>query len=244
MKSLVLTILLFSPAILYAQESIPGGTILPVRLETTLSSKASHPGQKISAKVMQDVQLADGRLIRAGAHVTGHVVDATPSDGGTGARFSFQFDTLDFSKKTVPIRTDLRALASLLEVDGAQIPETGPDRGTPPSAWITDQIGGETVYRGGGHVMNAGQVVGEPAPDGILARVSPNPGAGCRGAVNENDRPQSLWVFSSYACGLYGYTHLRIVHAGRTDPTGVIILSSQTGEWKVWSGSGMLLRVN
>jgi len=244
MKTLVLTIFLVFPVILSAQESIPAGTVLPVRLETTLSSKASHPGQRISARVMQDVQLADGRLIRAGAHVTGHVVDVTPSDGGAGARFSIQFDSLDFSKKTIPIRTNLRALASLLEVDSAQIPETGPDRGTPPSAWITDQIGGETVYRGGGHVMSARQVVGEPAPDGILARVSASPGSGCRGAVNENDRLQSLWVFSSYACGLYGYPHLRIVHAGRTDPAGVITLSSQTEEWKVWGGSGMLLRVN
>lgn len=244
MKTLILAVFLICPAVLFAQASVPAGTVLPVRLETTLSSKSIKPGQKLTARVMQDVHLADGRTIRAGSHVTGHVVDVTPSDSARGARFSFQFDSLDFSKKTVPIRTNLRALASLLDVDSAQIPETGPDRGTPPSAWITNQIGGETVYRGGGHVMNARQVVGEPVPDGILARAMANPGSGCRGTVDENGQVQSMWVFSSYACGIYGYPYLKIVHAGRTDPAGVITLASQKEDWKIWSGSGLLLRVN
>lgn len=60
---------------LYTQESIPVGTVLLVRLETSLSNK-SRPGRVLRATVMQDVPLANGTKIRAGATVTGQVVTA------------------------------------------------------------------------------------------------------------------------------------------------------------------------
>ncbi|MGA8220863.1 MAG: hypothetical protein WB780_04355 [Candidatus Acidiferrales bacterium] len=236
-------VLLLSPALL-AQEAVPAGTILPVLLTTTISPKATKPGQLLSARVMQDVPLPDGRSIRAGAQVTGHVLDVVPAASSKPATVSFVFDKLLSSKTATPIRTNLRALASPLDIDGAQIPDFGADRGTPSVAWVTNQVGGETVYRGGGHVMSGNQIVGEPANGGVLVRVSTSPDSPCRGAVAGNDRPQALWVFASYACGLYGYPHLAIVSAGRTDPVGVITLSSQDGELKVWKDSGMLLRVN
>jgi len=157
---------------------------------------------------------------------------------------SFVFDKLASSKTSIPIRTNLRALASPLDVDGAEIPDFGADRGTPSFAWVTNQVGGETVYRGGGHVMSGDRIVGEPASYGVLVRVSASPDSTCRGAVAGNDRPQALWIFSSNACGLYGYPQLAIVSAGRTEPVGVITLSSPDAELKVWKNSGMLLRVN
>lgn len=243
MKTFALTILLLLPGCIFAQELIPAGTALPVILNNTLSTKNSTPGQKISARVMQDVPLQDGKVIHAGARLIGHVVEVSPLANGAGSRITFQFDSLVFSKKTVPIRVNLRALASPIEVDSAQIPDTGPDRGTPPNAWTTEQIGAETVYRGGGHVISAGQVVGEPVANGVLARLSAGPGSPCRGEVDGNDRFQAVWVFSSDACGLYGYSQLAIVHAGRTNPVGEITLSSHNPELRVWKSSGMLLRV-
>jgi hypothetical protein len=240
MRPFVLAMLLMFPGGLFAQVEIPKGTVLPILLNTGLSSKDSKSGQIITARIMQDVPLPNGKVIHAGTRVTGHVTDISPLANGAGSKISFQFDELVISHTKTTIRTNLRALASPLEVDSAQVPESGPDRGTPASAWVTDQIGGETVYRGGGHVVDAGQVVGEPlGGEAVLARVSP-----CDGAVYGNDQPQAVWVFSSNACGLYGYPHLSIVHAGRTDPVGQIILSSQNRALKVWRGSGMLLRVN
>jgi len=241
--SLFVGVLLLSPALL-AQEAVPAGTILPVLLTTTISPKITKSGQALCARVMQDVPLPNGRSIRAGAQVTGRVLDVVPAASGKPATVSFVFDKLSFSKTTTPIRTNLRALASPLDIDGAQIPDFGADRGTPYVAWVTNQVGGETVYRGGGHVMSGNQIVGEPANGGVLVRVSTSSDSSCRGDVAGNDRPQALWVFASYACGLYGYPHLAIVSAGRTDPVGVITLSSQDGELKVWKDSGMLLRVN
>jgi len=228
----------------HAADSIPPGTVLPVLLNSTLSSTKSKPGQIVTARIMQDVPLPDGRTIRAGATVIGRVTAVTSASNGNHARISLRFDTLKISRQRIPIATNLRAIASLAEVEQAQLPITGPDRGTPESAWTTVQIGGDVVYRGGGPVEGTLGNVGKPVDGGVLSRLSQNPDRGCRGAVDANDAPQALWVFSSDACGPYSLPHLTIAHAGRTDPVGEIILETTKGEVNVHSGAGMLLRVD
>jgi|HubBroStandDraft_6_1064221.scaffolds.fasta_scaffold75795_2 hypothetical protein len=229
---------------LFAQNTIPAGTIVPVALNSSLSSRKVKPGQVITARVMQDVPLSPGSTIHAGAKVIGRVIDVKPANGGTGAQVSFRFDTLVVSKRRIPIITNLRALASMMAVEAAQLPESGPDRGTSQNAWTTDQIGGEVVYRGGGPVADGLRSVGEPTYGGVLVHVSAKPGSPCRGEIEGNDRLQALWVFSSDACGVYDFAGLAIVHAGRTDPVGEITLASDKGELNIRAGSGMLLRVN
>src|SRR5580692_594399 len=229
---------------LFAQNTIPAGTIVPVALNSSLNSRKVKPGQVITARVMQDVPLSPGSTIHAGAKVIGRVIDVKPANGGTGAQVSFRFDTLVVSKRRIPIITNLRALASMMAVEAAQLPESGPDRGTSQNAWTTDQIGGEVVYRGGGPVADGLRSVGEPTYGGVLVHVSAKPGSPCRGEIEGNDRLQALWVFSSDACGVYDFAGLAIVHAGRTDPVGEITLAPDKGEVNIRAGSGMLLRVN
>lgn len=243
MKSaLLVAFLIFSPQV-FAQESISVGTALPVRLETSLSKKTT-PGQLLKARVMQDVPLANGSKIPAGAKVLGEVLKVTPKNGAMNAEISLKFDRVVTSRRTFSVSTDLRALASLPEVDDAQLPDTGPDRGTPPSAYTTVQVGGdEVVYRGGGHVMDASEVVGEPVPGGILARLRPNFIRGCRGPLAGNEPPQALWVFASNACGVYGYGDIEISNSGRNASVGRIVLESARGHVTIPGGSGMLLRV-
>ena len=244
--SRVLLVSLFAlSAGLLAQDRIPAGTILPVRLNASISSGKSKLGKVITARIMQDVPLGSGQKIRAGSKVVGHVMDVSSASSGGAGRISFQFDELVVSKETILVITNLQALASILEVDEAQLPLYPADRGTSSSAWTTNQIGGgEVVYRGGGPVARGDRVVGEPVPNGALARVSVSEGAECRGSVGGNDRPQALWLFASDACGTFGFPRLRIMHAGRTEPIGEIVLTSTGGDVLVRSGSGMLLRVN
>ncbi|MGB9245543.1 MAG: hypothetical protein WCC03_19500 [Candidatus Acidiferrales bacterium] len=229
----------------FAQISIPPGTVIPVALHGSLSTTKSKSGQMVKARVMQEIPLSDGRKIHAGAYVQGKVISVTPASNGSPARISFEFDRLVTSKGSVPLTTSLRALASTLEINDAQLPVYGGDRGVALAVYETTQVGGEVVYRGGGHVMDGREIVGEPVDDaGVLVRVRANPDRNCRGTIDGNDRVQALWLFSSDACGVYGYPSVKIEHAGRTNPIGEITLNSEHGDINIRGGGGMLLRVN
>lgn len=243
MKTLLVAAALALSASVPRAQTIPAGTALPVRLNTGLSSTKSKAGQRITARLMQDVPLPRGRVLHEGSKVVGHVVRVTRAGSGAEAEIAFRFDGLRVSKTTVPLTTDLRALASFMEIQDAQDPAMGADRGTAPAAYTTVQVGGDVVYRGGGPVMSGGDVVGTPVPDGVLVRLRANPGEGCRGAFDGNDRPQALWLFSSDACGAYGLPLVKIRRAGRSDPLGEIVLTSREGDVNVHRGTGMLLRV-
>jgi hypothetical protein len=225
----------------FSQEVIPPGTVIPIQLNSSFSLK-TNPGHQLTAKVMQDVPLSTGGTIRAGSKVTGHVVNVTAPGNGTGAQLSFVFDKLVLSKRTVPLHGDLRAIASFFEVDQANIPQTGPDRGTPENAWTTVQVGGDVVYRGGGPVTEGSTIVGKPTFQGVLSQVAAKSGTSCRGAFDGNNEPQALWVFSSDACGVYGFPGVVVAHAGRTSPLGQITLATRHRHLNVSGGTGMLLR--
>ncbi|MGB7281673.1 MAG: hypothetical protein WBE13_05360 [Candidatus Acidiferrum sp.] len=227
-------------------ETIPGGTILPVRLNSTLSSSKSKPGQIITGRIMQDVPLPTGAVIRAGSKVLGHIVAVTPATGGESVRISLKFDKLISANRVIPVTTDIRAIASFMTVLEAQTPTSGPGEGDVYDWLPTVQVGGDAVYGLGGPVTsgdNPNEVVGRAVYGGVLSRVRAKEGEKCRGAINGDDHPQALWVFSSDSCGTYNLQHLSIMHAGRTDPTGLIVVASSTRKLKIPEGAGMLLRV-
>ena len=242
MKSILFACLLFLPSQLIAQNTIPAGTILPLRLNSSLNSRKTKPGETITARLMQDVPLPSGTKIRAGSKAIGRILSIVPTTDG-GVQLSLMFDALAVSHQNIPMSTNLRALASPTEVQDAQTPKTGPDRGTPQDAWTTVQIGGDVVYRGGGPVAKGLQVVGAPTADGVLVRIDSKSGGPCHGDLGGSDHPQALWVFSADACGTYGFEDLRIVHAGRTTPIGQMTLSSAKHNLDIHTGSGLLLRV-
>ena len=235
---LALSLLLLTSPV-FAEEVIPSGTILPLQLNSSLNSKNVRPGQKISARLMQDVPLPSGSKLRAGSRVLGKVLNVQRPGPNGGAKLTLQFDSIEVAKHSLPLKTNLRALASMMEVNQAQIPQSGPDRGTSENSWTTEQIGGgDVVYRGGGPVMNASQVVGKPVPGGVLVQAFSS-----RTGCGDGESLQALWVFSSNACGTYGFDDLAILHSGRRDPVGTIVLGSQKGEIEIRGGSGLLLRV-
>jgi hypothetical protein len=219
---------------------IPPGTILPVRLNSSLYSSRTTTGQIVTARLMQDVPLANGEKIRKGSRVIGHIVDVSSTPDANTQQISLQFDQLVSSGRTIPIRTVLRAVAGPISVMQAEIPTDGPV--SAPIA--TTQIGGDTAFTSGGEVDTAdGALVGKSVNDGVLVQASANQARGCRGVIDDNKAPQAMWIFSSDACGAYGLSNVRIAHTGKTEPLGVIVLSSARGQLKLTSGAGMLLRV-
>jgi hypothetical protein len=249
MKRVVLLLAVFLAAVtaLHAQNrekryitNMRDSTILPVQLSSTISLDKAAPGQPISARIAQDVALENGAVLRRGTKVLGHIVSVT---AGNPSRIAFTFDRIEYSKSnTVSIATNLRALASNLEIDSASLPTTGPDRGTPSVWWNTVQVGGEGLY-GSGPLMSGEQVVGRWVwGGGAVGQIEAS--GKCRGDVAGNAREQSLWLFSTDACGVYGYADVAIEHAGRTSPAGEITLTSTNPNLKIRAGSGILLRVD
>jgi hypothetical protein len=223
-----------------AQQALPAGSILAVSLNGSLNAAKVRAGQPISATLMQSVP---GTLIHRRARVLGHVVQASATLNGP-ARLEIVFDAVESRGQRIPLKTNLRALASFNEVEAAQVPTVMSSRGMTPETWTTVQIGGDQVYRGGGAVAWGDKAVGMPVPYGILGVPQAQPGQPCRGLVNGNGKPQALWLFSTNACGVYGYPNIRIEHAGRTDPLGSIVLATDKGRLNLYSGTGLLLRVH
>lgn len=223
---------------------VPAGAILPVMLNHGFSTKNARAGQVITGRIMQDVPLPNADKIPAGAKILGTILSVTPPGNGRASTISFRFDRLESHHRQAAIVTNLRAIASFMEVESAQTPESSPGFGTPSTWATTRQVGGDEVYGVGGPVTDElNQTVGVAVFDGVLVHVRARPGTPCRGALDPEDRLQPLWVFSSDACGVYGINGVTIQHAGRSDPLGEIILTAEAGDVKVRSGSGLLLRV-
>lgn len=222
-----------------AQSTIPPGTLIPVSLSGSLNLKKVHAGQQFHAEVMQDIP---GTSVKRRENLVGHVLSLSSNQSGH-ARLEITFDAVESHRRRIPIKADLRALGSFNEVQLAQVSEEGASRGITPEVATTTQIGGEQVYRGGGPVADGNTVVGEPTAWGVVGMPRTQPGMPCRGAVGENNQSEAFWLFSTNACGVYGFPNLRIEHSGRTEPVGTVILASSDDKLDLGAGTAMLLRV-
>jgi hypothetical protein len=230
-------VLLILATIAGAQE-IPPATALPVTLNSPLNVNKVVPGQPIAASIAQDVPLPSGGRIRAGSRVTGRVLQAG-TKVGRRTYIRLRFDQVGADGRNIAITASLRAVASTQEVQDAELPLHEPIAGESPTNWTTTQVGGDVVYRGGGHVMHDTTVVGDPVKDGVLAVLVEVRYPGCETA--SGDRRLALWVFSSSACGAYGFRgRLDIAHAGDSSPMGEIVLESKKNV-NLGTGTALLL---
>lgn len=231
---------------------IPAGTILPVRLNHGFSSKSTRVGQQLTGRIMQDVPLPNSRpnsgpgsgKIPEGSKVIGTILSVSAAANNNPGKITFQFSQIEIHHRRMTMVTNLRAIASPVEVEFAQIPESTLGFGTPYAWATTELIGGGVKYGAGGPVTDRGsQIVGEGTYEGVLVHVTAQPESGCRGDLDGNHDLQALWVFSADSCGVYGMSGIRITRAGRTESLGEIVISADSGDVNVRSGSGMLLRV-
>jgi hypothetical protein len=227
-----------------AQQQLPPGTVLPVMAGKSLDSLKAKPGEPITGRLMQDVVLASGERIRAGAKLAGQVVESSPNSSTGQVRLLVRFDHLITGGKQYSITTSLRSLASMQDVFNAQLPTGSFDEfGTSISDWTTVQVGGAAVYLGDATVRDGMNVIGQAPGYGITrAKLIAAPKRGCVATLGESTDEQSLWVFSPWACGTYGFEDLAITHHGTTPPVGVIELTAPRA-FRILGGSGWLLLV-
>jgi hypothetical protein len=230
---------LLASATLLSAQALPSGTALPVALNTTINSKNNKPGQKIEGKLVQEVMLPAGVKIKAGSHVTGHIVSVKKL-GATGSSVVVQFDALQDEHQTLPLNVSLRALAATESVFQAKTPVDSASADEGSNSWVTKQVGGDIVFRGRGYVSGSQGKVAIWSGTGVWGKLSSD--GACPGS-DSNNAEQALWVFSTTACGAYGFEDLKITAAGDGVPSGQITLHS-TKDVLVRSGSGWLLLVN
>ena len=190
---------------------------------------------------MQEVPLPGGEKIPSGAKVRGSVIEVVPAEKG-GARITFRLDSLEFKGVVIPVVAGLRAMASFRAVQAAQAPY---DQSSSSADWATTlQVGGDRRYGSGGKVTNQhGRKVGTATSSGgVLARLEDPPGSPCAGWP-DTATPQSVWVFSADACGLFDLMGVSVVHPGNKEPLGEITLGREEGEIQIMKSSAMLLRV-
>jgi len=182
---------------------IPVGTFLPVMLNTNLDSDKSKVGEKIEAKLRQDVDLPDRATLKTGSELYGHIVSVKRGAPGAKAQVSFVIDHVKMNGKVYPITTSLRAAASMMAVYQARQP-INPVAMDGSSVWDynTRQIGGDIVYGRKDVRSGDGSVGMSPEPGAVIAVPRANPDAGC--PAMDQKTLQSFWLFSTSACGVYG----------------------------------------
>jgi hypothetical protein len=186
---------------------------------------------------------ANGTRLPRGTAVSGRVLRVESGSGSSMSQVSLAFDSVRFQGRDIPITTSLRAMASMQAVFDAQLPTNLiDDYGSTIRDWNTLQVGGQSVYRGNGTVMEGAEVVGKATTVGeVFGEPKTWPWSACA-RDRASKTVQSFWVFSTDACGVYGFDGLRLAHAGRSEPVGQIVLESP-GELRVRAGSSMLLMV-
>jgi hypothetical protein len=219
-----------------AQE-VPTGTAIPVMLGSSLNTSKDSPGKKIKGEVMEEVRIGDD-LIKERSRIYGRVVRVSHSKE-SGSSVAIVFDEIKTGGKVIPVKVFLIALASMTEVAWAQDPINTGANTWPENEWVTRQVGGDVVNRGRRLVFSQWGPSGKwVAGTGVRMKLTPVEGSGCPSGPGYN-REQALWVFSSNACGAYGWKDLSI-ERGPASPAPEIILTSPRNI-NVRGGSGWLL---
>jgi len=222
---------------------LPVGTFLPVMLNSTIDTDKSKAGEKLTAKLKQDISLSNGSTVKSGAELFGHVVSVARSNQGKPARIVLVFDGIKMNGKQYLLTTSLRAAATMMAIFQARQPinSVAMDAG---SAWDynTRQVGGDIVYARKDVRSESGSVGMSPEPGWVIAIPRANPDAGC--PAGDSKEMQAFWLFSTSACGVYGDDDANMQISRTPDDTkdGHITLTAPK-RVQLRNGSGLLLVV-
>jgi len=106
--------------------TIPEGTEFKLQLHSSVSSKTSHPGDRILTTLLDPVAVEDKDVLAKGTRIDGHIAEVKPAGRrGKGGYLSLVFDTVE-----LPNGQKQAILGSLTEVfssEGGGDPNVGPE---------------------------------------------------------------------------------------------------------------------
>jgi hypothetical protein len=89
-----------------ASGRLGAGAAIPVRLDTSVSSRTSNPEDRVDATVRENVRSGGRVVIPAGSTLRGHVISAERSGRVKGrARVSLRFSEIEIGGRVHPIAT-------------------------------------------------------------------------------------------------------------------------------------------
>lgn len=222
--------------------SFPAGTAVPITFLHTLDSAKLKIGDRVIAKTDQVILGSGGERIRSGSELVGRVVEVQPSGSSTNpAILGIRFETLRVRDHDYSIRVALRALACF--VDSYSIHSPAIDNGYQENS-VYRQVGGDYFYQGDVVYSNDWEEVGKSTRAGVFVKLQQieQPKSQNHFVCESTDTLQSVGVFASNACGIYGFLDLTVDDAG-AESSGVIRFLSTKHTVKIASGATALLQV-
>lgn len=222
--------------------SLPAGTAIPVIFPHTLDAAKLNAGDPIVANTDQVIIVTGGQPIPRGARLIGNVVDIHRSISSSGpSDLAIKFDTLQVRDRSFSIHVAIRAVASFVDSYSTRSPTV--DNGYPESS-VYRQVGGDYFYPNDKVYSNDWDEVGKDDNHEVFVKLqkvqpsNPRNHALCDGT----DTLQSVGVFASSACGVYGFQDL-IIDASGSDNSAVIRFHSNKRIVKITSNSTALFQV-
>ena len=111
--SLCLLVALAAPALGQRLVTVPVGTIVPLRMDTALSSNSSRVGDSFTATVFRSVLVGGRAVLPEGAKVEGRVAGVSPGERGRRpASIAVAFDRITLPSGTaIPLDATLTTLS-------------------------------------------------------------------------------------------------------------------------------------
>ena len=108
-RSIIIAALALAGATLGLAFELPVGTRLSIRLTTRVSSRASHPGERVGAVLIAPVELGGRLVLPAGNTIRGHVRDVKKQHGRASLRLDFS-ELVDDDGVALPIDTRITSI--------------------------------------------------------------------------------------------------------------------------------------
>jgi hypothetical protein len=221
---------------------LPVGTAIPVTFTHTLDALKLKVGDPIIAKTDQVIILAGGQRIPRGAKLIGSVIEVQPmiSSGGP-SELAIKFGTLRLRDRSFSIHVAIRAMASFVDSYSTRSPAV--DHGYPNDS-VYRQVGGDYFYPNDTVYSNEWDEVGKDSNYGVFVKLRNVQPSDSRNHVvcDSTDNLQSVGVFASSACGVYGFQDLTIDASG-SDNSAIIRFHSTKHAVKIAYNSTALFQV-